>query len=140
MPTRGLKPPTARPSALPCTSGEANLASQPLWNARLVTYLITGGKEEAAQRAWSAALEAIDRAPAGQGKPWLSLHFHQWVVRAWLDVGNVARAREAFGLIPEHFGLTELKLKELKWRLEDAEEAELLAESVYPVNVDPARR
>jgi len=92
-------------------------------------------------RAWSAALEAID--PERQRvkeSPWLSLHFHQWVVRAWLDVGNVARARRPFGLIPEHFGLTELKLKELKWRLEDAEEAELLAESVYPVNVDPARR
>ena len=123
-------------------SGEANPGHpNPWWNARLVTYLITGGKEEAAQRAWSAALEAID--PERQRvkeSPWLSLHFHQWVVRAWLDVGNVARAREAFGLIPEHFGLTELKLKELKWRLEDAEEAELLAESVYPVNVDPARR
>ncbi len=116
-------------------------ARNPWWNARLVTFLIRRARPAAAEQAWDTALEAID--PDGSrssGSSWLARHFHKWVIREWLDAGEVRRARAVFNLIPEKVVEAEDDLALLRWRLLDAEEALELVESVYPASTVPAAR
>ncbi len=117
--------------------GERN----PWWNTRLVTHLIAHGRFVAAQAAWGQAIDAIDpdRKRVAENS-WLARHLHKWVVREWLNAGEVAKARAVFDEIPSVVVDSEEELGQLKWRLEDAEEAMQLAESVYPASTQMAAR
>ncbi|MFT3714067.1 MAG: tetratricopeptide repeat protein [Archangium sp.] len=126
----------------PTWSGVSNPgARNPWWNARLVSFLIAHGKTNDALAAWNVALDSIDpdRARVAQNS-WLARQMHRWVVASWLDAGEVGHARAAFDEIPDALVDAEPHLKQLRWRLEDAEEAVLLAESIYPASVPPDSR
>lgn len=115
--------------------------SNPWWNARHVTFLIRGGRFTDAEAAWGRALDAVDpdRARVG-GSSWLARHFHRWVVQAWLDAGEVERARRVFDEVPRAVVERDGTLEGLAWRLRDAEEAVELTDSVYPASTRPEDR
>lgn len=105
----------------------------PWYNGRLVTFLIEQARFRDADQAWQEALERVD--PTGEGvlqAPWLFDEFYRWIVKAWLRMGEVRRARAAFDTIPWHMLDQRTKLEDLREELEDAEEAVALGESVYP--------
>lgn len=105
----------------------------PWYNGRLVTFLIEQARFRDADQAWQEALERVD--PTGEGvlqAPWLFDEFYRWIVKAWLRMGEVRRARAAFDTIPWHMLDQSPKLEDLREELEDAEEAVALGESVYP--------
>lgn len=116
-------------------------ASNPWWNSRLVTFLISQGNTRGALEAWGTAIDAIDpdRKRIGEGS-WLAMHLHRWVTREWLDHGEVQHARAVFDEIPSEVVEREEELKILQWRLQDAEEAVDLVESVYPASTPPSSR
>jgi hypothetical protein len=116
-------------------------ASNPWWNSRLVTFLISQGNPRGALEAWGTAIDAIDpdRKRIGEGS-WLAMHLHRWVTREWLDHGEVEHARAVFNEIPSEVVESEEELKILQWRLQDAEEAVDLVESVYPASTPPSSR
>ena len=118
-------------------SGERN----PWWSSRLVTHLIKHGRFTAAQSAWGQAIDAIDpdRKRVAEN-PWLARHLHKWIVREWLNAGEVAQARAVFDEIPRAVIESEEVLRQLRWRLEDAEEAVQLTESVYPASTQISSR
>ncbi len=81
--------------------------SNPWWNSRLVSWLATHGKPQAARDAWQEALSqidpsgsVIDRSDARAG--WLAEHLHYWVARAWLDAGRPRDALQVLDLVPTH--------------------------------------
>jgi hypothetical protein len=119
-----------------------NLASEnPWWNSRLVTFLISQARYQAAEQEWADALERVDpdRVRVHEDER-LALSFHRWVVRAWLENGEVSRARKAFEEIPTAMTTRDAALRNLAWRLEDAEEAAALGESVYPAGLPVSER
>lgn len=61
-------------------------------------------------------------------------------VREWLDHGEVQHARTVFDEVPSEVVEREEDLKILQWRLQDAEEAVALGESVYPSSTPPSSR
>ncbi len=74
----------------------------PWWNSRLVTFYISQGRVAEADAAWAQALKRVD--PDGAElvhRPELAKHLHGWVVTAWLDAGDVRRARQVFDRIPQ---------------------------------------
>lgn len=76
--------------------------NNPWWNARLVTFLIRSGQHFKADRAWRAALAAID--PDGERvehDPWLVAHLHWWVIDAWLKSDQWLHAEALLRAIPE---------------------------------------
>lgn len=110
------------------------------WNTRLVTFLIAQSRFLEGRRAWLEALERID--PTGERverDPWIIEHFHRWVIRGWLEVGEVELAREVLDAIPTSLE-EQAAVVELSREVLDAEEARTLGESVYPAHVDPSRR
>lgn len=105
----------------------------PWYNGRLVTFLIDQARFRAAEEEWHLALERMD--PDGENvakSPWLAKEAHRWVVKAWLRFGEVRRAREVLDDIPEERFSDEPWYQDLREAVEDAEEALLLGESVYP--------
>jgi tetratricopeptide (TPR) repeat protein len=106
--------------------------ANPWWNGRLVTFLIEQSRFRAAEEEWRALQERVDPDGAQVRGPSLALNMHRWVVQAWLDRGEVERARRVFNAIPLHVISEHRKLQELRHRLEDAEEVRQLGESVYP--------
>lgn len=110
------------------------------WNTRLVTFLIAQSRFLEGRRAWLEALERID--PTGERverDPWIVEHFHRWVIRGWLEVGEGELAREVLDAIPTSLE-EQPAVVELSREVVDAEEARRLGESVYPAYVDPSRR
>lgn len=106
------------------------------WHGRLVTFLVEQARYADAEEATRAALAQLD--PDGSRvdeEPQLCRDFHGWVASAWLDAGEVVRARQTFDLLPPEVVAREDVLRLLKWRLEDAEEAERLGDSVHPPGV-----
>jgi hypothetical protein len=110
--------------------------SNPWWNGRLVTFLIEQSRFREAESEWHEALERLD--PDGslvRSSSLLALNVHRWVVKAWLERGEVERARRAFDAIPPGLVGDTPRLWELGQQLQDAEEVRLLGESVYPASV-----
>lgn len=106
------------------------------WHSRLITFLAEQARYSDAETATRQALAQLD--PEGSRvdeDPQLCRDFHRWVVTAWLNAGEIARARRAFDLLPPEVVLQDEVLRNLKWRLEDAEEAEQLGDSVHPPGV-----
>ncbi len=113
----------------------------PWWNSRLVTFLISQARYQDAEQEWMEALDRVDpdRVRIREDER-LALNFHRWVVRAWLDNGEISRARKAFDEIPDELIAKDAGLRNLAWRLEDAEEALELGESVYPAGLPVPER
>jgi len=106
------------------------------WHSRLVTFLVEQARYADAEEATRVALSQLD--PDGsrvEEDSQLCRDFHRWVMAAWLDAGEVARARQTFNLLPPEVVAEEKVLRLLKWRLEDAEETERLGDSVHPPGV-----
>ncbi|QSQ21426.1 hypothetical protein JY651_40605 [Pyxidicoccus parkwayensis] len=116
-------------------------SDNPWWNSRLVTFLISQARYRDAEQEWTDALERVDpdRVRIHEDER-LALSFHRWVVRAWLDSGEVSRARKAFDEIPAEVVASDAWLRQLAWRLDDAEEAAALGESVYPAGLPVTER
>lgn len=113
----------------------------PWWNSRLVTFLIGQARFRAAREEWFEALDRIDPdRERVHRSSWIASHVHRWVVREWLDHGQVELAREAFDEIPSGIVQMDPRLLDLKQRLEDAEETRSLGESVYPASIPVERR
>lgn len=113
----------------------------PWWNSRRVTFLIEQSRFREAEQEWRAAQERLD--PDGslvRVGPSLALNVHRWVVRAWLERDEVARARRVFDAIPPALIAHSPTLQALRQRLEDAEEVRLLGESVYPASTPMEQR
>ena len=103
------------------------------WNSRRITFLISRGRFLDADAKWEEALERFEEAHLLDGEDeQVACDFHAWVVRAWLDHGEVDRARQAFAQIPVGAIARIPQLRDLEWRLLDAEETENLGTSVYP--------
>ncbi len=117
-------------------------AANPWWNGRLVTFLIRNSQFLDARRAWDEALTNVDPndVVVHSDDGWLAKHLHRWVVTAWLEVGQVELAREAFDAIPLDLVAAHELLRDLEHRLLDAEEARDLGESVYPASIPPSER
>jgi hypothetical protein len=104
----------------------------PWWNSRRVTHLIERGRVRDADRAWAEAISGID--PTGEvilERPELARQIHRWVATAWLDAGEVKRARAVLESVPSTARGDEL-WRALEHRLLDAEEAVRLGEVVRP--------
>jgi len=98
------------------------------YNSRLVTFLIRRAQYD---RADTEYLDALTRLGASGNEAGLAPAYHRWIVREWLEQGEVGRARAVYEDIPEearrHPGIVHLHE-----RLLDAEEALALGVSVYP--------
>jgi len=95
--------------------------ANPWWNARWVTWLIGQVRYAEAERAWDQSLGHID--PSGtRDDPWLVRHFYRHVVSAWLDTGEIRRARAAMNSIPNSLRSSG-DVRDLEARLVDYEEA-----------------
>jgi tetratricopeptide (TPR) repeat protein len=107
------------------------------YNSRLVTFLIAQGRPLDADRAWKSALENV---VAREPEP-VAYHVTRHVVAAWLETGEVRRARAAFDTLPlpDEVPWAEPLLR-LRHQLQDAEEAETLGVAVYPSRIPIGRR
>lgn len=100
------------------------------WNGRLVTFLIGQVRYRDAEAACEEALATID--PSGaRVDPWLVHHFYRHVVNAWLDAGELRRARRAFDTIPGALR-SDPSCHEIERRLVDMEEAFVLGGAMRP--------
>jgi hypothetical protein len=111
------------------------------WNSRLVTLLIDDLRYEGAEAEWRDTIARLDpnktRIERDASYP---RHVHRWVVRAWLSVGEVARARAVFRTIPKRIVDQNPALIRLREEVEDAAESQELGESVYPAHIPVGRR
>ena len=105
------------------------------YNSRLVTFFIEQGRPVDADGAWQAAQTNLAERLPEQVIHHVGLH----VVRAWLEAGDVVRARHVFDSLPYEFE-QDPRVKEAEQRLLDAEEAQLLGVAVYPPDVPVAER
>jgi tetratricopeptide (TPR) repeat protein len=111
------------------------------WRSRLVTFLVEQARYDDAEAATREALGELDadgvrvRTDAD-----LARDFHRWVATAWLEAGEVARARAALDLVPDEVVARDDDLRALLWRLADAEEAAALGDSVHPPGAPMALR
>jgi len=103
-------------------------------NSRLVTFYIERARYRDAETAFEDALEHLDTRDPSE----VFWHNTTHVVQAWLEVGEVRRARDAMDTVPPDL-LDEWGDK-LRQSLEDAEEAERLGIAVYPTDVPMAKR
>jgi hypothetical protein len=120
-----------RPSAIVEPAYREAIAQNPTnrwWNSRLVTFLISRAQYDRAEAEYADGLARLQSAGTEAG---LARAFHLWIVRAWLDAGELTRARAVFDDIPET-ALAEPLIANLQRRLLDAEEAEALGTSIYP--------
>jgi len=106
--------------------------TNPWWNSRYLTFLIEQARFTDADEAWERAMTHID--PDGvesDNNPDLALHLHRWVAQAWLDQGEVERARRVLDrLLDPAFELAQVR--DVQERIKDAEEALSLGASVRP--------
>jgi tetratricopeptide (TPR) repeat protein len=115
--------------------------NKPWWNSRLVTFLIRDLRYRKADDEWRSTIQRVDpKETAVQDGPWLARNVHRWVAEAWLDHGEIERARTVFRQVPTNVIQQDPILLKLRQRLEDAYEAVMLGESVYPAGVPMADR
>lgn len=104
-----------------------------------LTRLVRHGRVREADSRWSEAMRVLDAdgAPT-EGQREVGLHVHRREAEAWLDVGDVKRARAVVDrLSPELRARSELAA--LVQRLHDVEEAEAMGASLRPRGM-PAER
>lgn len=121
----------ARPSAVVEPAYRRAIEINPTnrwWNSRLVTFLISRAQYDRAEVEY---YEGLARLQSAGTEASLARAYHLWIVRAWLDAGEITRARTVFDDIPEE-ALHDSVIASLQRRLLDSEEAESLGESVYP--------
>lgn len=111
------------------------------WRSRLVSFLVEQARYDDAEEATRKALGDLDSDGVRvRSDPDLARDFHRWVTTAWLDAGEIARARAVLDVVPSEILDSDDDLRALQWRLADAEEAELLGDSVHPPGVPMAQR
>ncbi len=104
--------------------------------SRLVTFLIRDLRYSAADEEWRRSVERLDRMESRASRdPWLARHVLRQVADEWLQHGQVDRARAVFRRISNSVVVKDPQLLELRQRLDDATEAVVLGESVYPACV-----
>lgn len=112
----------------------------PWYQSRWITFLVRHGRVRDADARWSKAMRVLD--PNGERteeQPELGLHIHRWVSLAWLDAGDVKRARSVVDrLSPKALALPELAT--LVHRIHDAEEATSMGASVRPFSMPAEHR
>lgn len=104
------------------------------WNARYIAFLTERGRFDAALKAWSAALDAIDPGGERSGGDWLPYHLHKHVIQAGLESGNLALADAAHRAIREPAASLEI-FRWLRSRIDAASEVHRLGEALFPANV-----
>ncbi len=104
------------------------------YNSRLVTFFVERARYGEAERAFERALENLE----GRDPREVFWHTTSHVVQAWLEAGEVRRARDAFDTAPPD--VLDEQAQRLRQRLEDAEEAERLGFAAYPADVPMAKR
>jgi len=107
----------------------------PWWNTRLVTFLISRARFEAAKQEWTRALERVDFTSAsGERRTFLVKHMHRWVAESWLQH---ARPFEAEAILEQadraDFTRTPL-LAQIYHKVQDAIEVETVGAAIYPPN------
>jgi tetratricopeptide (TPR) repeat protein len=109
--------------------------ANPWWNSRFIVHLIEQGRFRDAERAWSEAQREVMN--LGTERPELALHLHRWVMKAWLDAGEIKRARAVLEDVPSEAWSAERsdELRKLEVRLIEAEEALELGATVRPPNL-----
>ncbi len=113
----------------------AKSPANPWWNSRYIVHLIERGRFRDAEKAWNEAQREVMN--LGTERPELALHLHRWVVKAWLDAGEVKRARVVLDDVPSEAWSAERseELRKLEVRLLEAEEALELGATVRPPNL-----
>ena len=103
-------------------------------NSRLVTFYIERARYRDAQTAFEESLEHLDARDPSE----VFWHNTMHIVKAWLEAGEVRRARDAMDTVP--LDLLDARADNLRQAIEDAEEAERLGIAVYPSDVPMAKR
>ena len=106
--------------------------SNPLWNSRLVVFLINHARHEAARNEWKQALHRVD--PNGyrsQSESWVVNNLHYHVAEEWLNVGQIYDAIDVFGDIPNKVIMCVPRLIALKNDLEYAIDINELGYAIY---------
>lgn len=106
----------------------------PWYNSRFVTFLRDNGFRRDAHEAWEQAKEHVLSGPWAK-RIKLPVHFHYWIARSALDVGDLDLARKVLGELTPHDIKEYPKLGELNEELVQYEEIERLGEPVYPSRV-----
>ena len=104
------------------------------YNSRFVTFFVERARYAQAESAFELALDNLDERDPRE----VFWHTTRHVIQAWLDVGEVRRARDAFETVPPEIAAEDGRA--LRDLLEDAEEAERLGVAVYPADVPMAKR
>jgi len=104
------------------------------YNSRFVTFFVDRARYAQAESAFEEALDNLDDRDPRE----VFRHTTRHVIQAWLDVGEVRRARDAFDTVPPE--IADEDGSALRHLLEDAEEAERLGVAVYPSDVPMAKR
>lgn len=112
--------------------------TNPWWNSRLITYLISDGAFDLAHEQWNRSLPVVEP-PQGQPDGWLFGHFHRRVAREWLDADQPADAKRIMSAVPVELPELEAeasqRLADLRAAIEHALEEQKLGFSVYPPSV-----
>ena len=113
----------------------------PWWNSRLVSFLIHQARPSAARAAWREALTRVDPDESRvEDGPWLAEHFHFWIVRSWLQVGEPDDAAAVLKRVPDDIIGASPRLSTLAGELADAVEAAQLGHPLYPRSVPYGQR
>ncbi|WP_437280329.1 hypothetical protein WME90_07145 [Sorangium sp. So ce375] len=111
----------------------------PWYNSRYITFLRANGFRRDAHEAWErAAARVLSGKWATRVK--LPAHFHYWIARTALDVGDLELSRKVMNtLTPQDFK-DYPKLGKLREELAQYDEIERLGEPIYPSSVAVAKR
>lgn len=114
-------------------------ADNPWYNSRFITFLRAAGFRRDAHEAWQRAIEHV---LTGRWATRINLprHFHSWVARSALDVGDLKLAEMVLGMLTVQDFRDYPKLYELREKLQQFEEIERLGEPIYPASVRMADR
>jgi hypothetical protein len=111
----------------------------PWYSSRFITFLRDNGFRRHAHEAWERAMvDVLSGMWAARVK--LPVHFHYWITRSALDVGDLELSRKVLGtLTPQDFKAYP-RLVGLREELAQYEEIERLGEPIYPSSVPIVKR
>lgn len=111
----------------------------PWYNSRYITFLRDNGFRRDARDAWQRAKQHV-LTGSWASKIKLPIHFHYWIARSAIDVGDLDLARDVLGTLTTHDVDKYKRLSELREELAQYEEIARLGEPVYPAEVPVSER